>query len=407
MPRSATSSSIPALASPSIKRSNTGMVRSPSGLPSLARSTNTRNLAGAAAPGSPSPFARSTTSSNLRAQSPARVVSAASSKNRGFKLLHELQAKLKKTDTKLEKGVPKRNVSGPMPLQAAKRAPLPATSASTMTARAPHARVQALAGDVTTPTTSSNDKSSILSPWEMVGDEDTPLAQNGHSKRVEPESPLDPGYRAISQASQTSQKSTSSRLPARPGIPSPLATVNGLNKSTSRLPQRTPSRAGISNLNHSTRPPSRAGENNRPISPSMIPRPASSMMQTVMSSSRSNANLAGMSPSASTPVRSNSQHAHRTLGRGPPPKVFPGSVAKTTISASTSNPALRKSVRRSSVGTQDMKPSGLPQPRTPSRPVSMVVEGTPPPVPRIPSNYLRESKRGHEQIDRRKSLLYR
>jgi hypothetical protein len=54
-----------------------------------------------------------------------------------------------------------------------------------------------------------------------------------------------------------------------------------------------------------------------------------------------------------------------------------------------------------------MKPSGLPQPRTPSRPVSMVVEGTPPPVPRIPSNYLRESKRGHEQIDRRKSLLYR
>jgi len=383
------------------------MVRSPSGLPGLARSTNTRNLAGATAPGSPSPFARSTTSSNLHAKSPARAVSATSSKTRGFKLLHELQARLKKTDNKLEQGVPKRNVSGPMPLQA-KRA-LPPTSSSTMTARAPHARIQALAGDITTPSGTVNDKSSILSPWEMVDGEDTPTLQNSRS-RHEPESPLDPAYRAISQASQTSQKSTTSRLPARPGIPSPLASVNGLNKSTSRLPQRTPSRAGISNLSQSIRPSSRADNGNgRPISPSMIPRPSSSMMQTFMSTSHSNSNLASIPASSSTPVRSNSQHAHRMIGRGPPPKVFPGSAGiKPSISTSTaSNPALRKSARRSSVGTHDAKTTGLPQPRTPSRPVSMVVEGTPPPVPRIPSIHLRESNRGHEQIDRRKSQLYR
>lgn len=324
--------------------------------------------------------------------------------------MHELQAKLKKTDNKLEKGVPKRNVSGPMPLQAAKRAPLPATSSGTMTARAPHARVQALAGDVTTPSMNNGDKSSILSPWELIDGDDTPLAQNGRANRAEPESPLDPGYRAISQASQTSQKSTSSRLPARPGIPSPLATVNALNKSTSRLPQRTPSRAGISNLHQSTRPPSRAAEGSRPTSPSMIPRPSHSMMQTMMSTSHSNSNLANIPVLASGPVRSNSQHAHRVLGRGPPPKVLPSNGIKP-ISTSISNSALRKSARRSSVGTHDTKPSGsgLPQPapRTPSRPVSMVLEGTPPPVPRIPSNYLRDSKRGHEQIDRRKSTLYR
>jgi nuclear distribution protein NudE len=189
--------------------------------------------------------------------------------------------------------------------------------------------------------------------------------------------------------------------------------VNPLNKSTSRLPHRTPSRAGTSTLSQSIRPPSRANEQNRPISPSMIPRPSSSMMQTVMSSSNSHGNLAGMSASSSTPIRSNSQHAHRTLGRGPPPKVFPGStgIKPSTSTATASNPALRKSARRSSVGGQDIKASGLPQPqpRTPSRPVSIsVLEGTPPPpVPRIPSVHLRESKRGHEQIDRRKSLLYR
>lgn len=333
--------------------------------------------------------------------------------------MHELQARLKATDDKLEKKVGKRNVSNPMPLLATKRTASNATASSTMTARAPHARVQALAGDITTP--SMGDKSSVLSPngWVLVDDEDTPLAQIGRSNRPVPDSPLDPAYRAASQASQasqTSQKSTSSKLPSRPGIPSPLTSVNGLNKSTSRLPQRTPSRAGTA-LTQSTRPPSRAddGSGSRPMSPSMIPRPSSSMMHAFSMS-----NNTGIPASSSTPVRSNSQHAHRVLGRGPPPKVFPGAQTgnghehgrKPSISTSTaSNPALRKSARRSSVGVHDQKSvgTGLPQPRTPSRPVSVsVLEGTPPPpVPRIPSVHLRESKRGHEQLDRRKSLLYR
>jgi hypothetical protein len=395
------------------------MVRSPSGLPSLARSTNTRNLAGA------SPFPRSNTMSKIPAPSPIRAVSATSAKTKGFKLLHELQARLKATDDKLEKKVGKRNVSNPMPLLATKRAPSGVTTSSTITARAPHARVQALAGDITTP--SMGDKSSILSPngWVLVDDEDTPLAQIGRANRPVPDSPLDPAYRAASQASQTSQKSTSSKLPTRPGIPSPLTSVNGLNKSTSRLPQRTPSRAGTTSLSQSIRPPSRAddGSGSRPMSPSMIPRPSSSMMHA-FSMSNNTGTSTSIPASSSTPVRSNSQHAHRVLGRGPPPKVFPGAQPanghghehgrKPSISSSTAfNPALRKSIRRSSVGVHDQKSvgtgTGLPQPRTPSRPVSVsVLEGTPPPpVPRIPSVHLRESKRGHEQLDRRKSLLYR
>jgi nuclear distribution protein NudE len=426
MPKSATSSSISAMASPSMKRSNTGMTRSPSGLPSLARSTNTRNLASAAGPASPSPFSR--TNSKLPPASPARVVSSTTAQSKGFKLLHAMQARLRATDDKLEKKVPKRNVSNPMPLLATRRttsaASAPTQSTMTMTAKAPHARVQALAGDITTP--SINEKSSVLSPngWVMVDDEDTPLAHFSRSNRNEPDSPLDPGYRAASQASQTSQKSTSSRLPARPGIPSPLAsinsTANGLNKSTSRLPQRTPSRAGTSQLAQSVRPASRAEEHNqgghgRPMSPSMIPRPSSSMMQAFVPSNSSSSVASGQASTAASYSRANSQNAHRVLGRGPPPKAFPGHSIKSSISTSTaSNSSLRKSARRSSVSaplSSSLTSSGLPQamPRTPSRPVSVsVLEGTPPPpVPRIPSVHLRESKRGHEQLDRRKSLLNR
>jgi len=286
MPKSATSSSISGLASPFIKRTSSGLTRSPSGLPGLARSTNTRNLASAAGPSSPSPFNRNTAKVP---QSPVRVISSTTAQSKGFKLLHAMQARLRATDDKLEKKVPKRNVSNPMPLVASKRttslASAPSASTMTMTAKVPHARVQALAGDVAT-TPAFQDHSSILSPsWVMVGDEDTPLAHLNRSARQEPDSPLDPAYRAASQASQVSQKSTSSRLPARPGIPSPLTSVgsqaNGLNKSTSRLPQRTSSRAGTSSLAQSVRPASRAGEQrqDRPMSPSMIPRPSSSMMQ--------------------------------------------------------------------------------------------------------------------------------
>lgn len=351
-----------------------------------------------------------------------------------------MQARLKATDSKLEQKVPKRNVSNPMPLQAGKRttsvASAPSATTMTTTSKAPHARVQALAEDVTT-TPSFQDHSSVLSPsWVMVGGEDTPLAHLGRSNRQEPNSPLDPAYRAASQASQfsqtsQSQKSASSRLPARPGIPSPLTSVNsqsnGLNKSTSRLPQRTPSRAGTSSLAQSVRPASRAGDNkqDRPMSPSMIPRPSSSMMQHFAPSN----SLPKVAPSSgqASPHRAN-RDGHRVLGRGPPPKAFPhagtgaqgpaqaqgqGHDIRSSISTSTaSNPSLRKMGRRSSVGAplgSSLTSSGLPQamPRTPSRPVSMVDIPTPPPVPRIPSIHLRESKRGHEQLDRRKSLLNR
>jgi nuclear distribution protein NudE len=146
------------------------------------------------------------------------------------------------------------------------------------------------------------------------------------------------------------------------------------------------------------------------MSPSMIPRPSSSMMHTF---SGADHNIHTITASSSTPTsRPDSRSAHRVLGRGPPPKVFPGSqgVKSSTSTSTASNPALRKSARRSSIGTAEARAnSGLPQPRNPSRPVSVsVLEGTPPPpVPRIPSMHLRESKRGHEQLDRRRSLLHR
>lgn len=406
LPKSNTTASISSMASPSVRRTHPGLTKSPSGLPSLARSTNTRNLVAVAGPSSPSPFGRSANHGSVRANnaSPARAVSATSAKSKGFRLLHELQAKLKATDDKLGNKVPKRNVSNPMPLAPSKRN---VSAASTSTVRAPHARVQALAGD-STPL--SNEKSSILSPngWIMVDDEVTPVAQMSRTGRAEPASPLEPMSRAASQASQ---KSTSSKLPSRPGIPSPLTTSTGhggshhnLNKSTSRLPQRTPSRAGTSSLSQSVRPQSQADY--RPMSPSMIPRPASSMMHALASSSHAASN--------STPTsRANSQTTHRSLGRGPPPKAFPNyNPIKSSISTSTgSNPALRKSTRRSSVGAPELALStGLPQPRTPNRPVSVPsFDGLtpPPPVPRIPSVHLRESKKGQDATDRRKSLLNR
>ena len=442
-PKSNTTASLASLASPSVRRTNTGMTKSPSGLPSLARSTNTRNLANVAGPSSPSPFARtqgtlSTTKGRSTVASPVRVVSSTSAKTKGFRLLHELQAKLKATDDKLGTKVPKRNVSNPMPLAPSKRTISSATTATTTNSsiRAPHARVQALAGD-TTSTPSTHEKSSILSPngWILVDDENTPTNQIGMNYRDEPSSPLET-FNNNRAASQASSKSTSSKLPSRPGIPSPLTTSQGhggnnpLQKSTTRLPQRTPSRAGISNLYQSIRPQSRTSDrdrerererererdHDRPMSPSMIPRPSSSMMHALSSiSSTVSGNPKSQSHfNSNSAPRAHSQTAHRTIGRGPPPKAFPGSnPIKSSISTTAaSNPALKRSTRRSSVGTHELQLStstGLPQPRTPNRPVSVPVfhETPPPPVPRIPSVHLRESKRGPDPAERRKSLLNR
>lgn len=402
IPHSNTASSIPTLSPALNKRFSAHLLHSPSALTGLSRSTTSRNLAAVAAPASPS-LVRSR--SSQIAASPARPVAISSNhaaKTKGFRLLHDLQARLKATDDKLGTRVTKRNVSAPDP-PAASRRTVPTVTLATVPARAAHARVTALTNE-STPVNRFSDRSGVtmLSPngWVLVSDgEETPKNQGIGMCSQEPASPLDPNFRPAS--------STGSRgLPARPGIPSPLAGHSSqLCRSTNpQTGARPPSRTSA--LASSTMTPLKSydGIDTRPMSPSLLPQPSRSLMRSASPGFGSTSTFTPSSSNRPTsrqgtrdkPALRSQQH---TLGRGPPPSspaYPPPHSLGMSVSISTPTAALRRSTRRSSLGVAEatLPPSGIPAPRgTPTRPISVPVFGnsTPPPVPRIPSAHLRES----------------
>ncbi|WWC64536.1 uncharacterized protein I303_107146 [Kwoniella dejecticola CBS 10117] len=408
LPRSATSSSIP-MASPIAKRFNSSIPQSPT-MSSLSRSTTSRNLAAVAkTPGSPASAGLSRSRAGLLANTASpgtvRVASHNQTKSRGFKLLHDLQARLKATDDKLGVAkVPRRNVSNPLNFGA--RSTSAASGKSTkdkdnkeekQQAKVVNPRVTALAQSQAgggTPMTSSN--SSFMSPngWVLVdGEEDdfsvtpTTSTTNGFITREEPLSPLDatfgvnttvqpPAARAVSSASNSSQRS----LPSRPGIPSPLTnvngTANGLGKSTTSTSTSTsastsaaakvvrkpsnrhptvpfpttnnpaaglPTRTGISKTPLSPTTPSSSAvastrgsasasaSSSRPISPSMIPTSSRPMSPSLLSSLSSNSSSRPISPSAISAPQYN-----RIPLRAPSP-----SIPMHSSSSSSSRPQSR------------------------------------------------------------------
>ncbi|KAK8853259.1 hypothetical protein IAR55_003961 [Kwoniella newhampshirensis] len=431
LPRSATSSSIP-VSSPSAKRFSTHIPSSPSALSSLSRSTTSRNLASVAA-GAPSSPALSRSRSGIPQASPARVTVLASNqqtKSRGFKLLHDLQARLKATDDKLGAKVPRRNVSNPVPLSSKGRTAFTSsTTKSPVPTRVAHARVTALTSNNATPGP-VGDKS-MMSPngWVLVGDgdgEQTPTGPSSMALLDEPESPSvqQQNFRAVSSASTSSNRS----LPSRPGIPSPLANMaGGLSRSTSTKFHRPASRMGASTTSNGKReqptatkantdsrsnttgtgngrpfsPTSRIPTSSRPMSPSMIPTASSRPMSpgTIPQLSRS---VRGPSPafgsiSASIPSNtttttttttsfsssrpsSRTERPIRVIGRGPPPPSSSSSqhahssnhkhTPSLNVSTSSNGGILRRSTRRSSLGAQDASspPTGIPAPTPASGP---------------------------------------
>ncbi|WVQ84646.1 hypothetical protein IAT38_006801 [Cryptococcus sp. DSM 104549] len=463
--RSGTMSSIP-VASPSAKRFS--IAPSPSQASGLSRSTTSRNLANAAGPASPM-LARSR--SGIPQASPARlaILERQQTKSRGFKLLHDLQARLKATDDKLGGAkVPRRQVSGgggPTTgfTGMARRVTSTASNISGRSTatersvsgavphvpRAPHARVTALAKDQNaTPVPpagrdppAGGGAGNPMSPgWVLVGDgegEDTPTGPWSMTLPAEPDSPLDPTFRAVSSASTSSNRS----LPARPGIPSPLA--SGLTRSTissaARQQPRPSFRMATSTRAANSATYHRKEEQDRPMSPSMIPLPASANSLRPMSPSMIPTSTRPMSPglyqsyrapspgfaafpaSSQPPSQPASRPSSRTekrpIGRGPPPvsgrhhvkpslntSTGPGGLPQPPTGAEKVERA-KRAPRRSSLGAQEafLPPTGIPAPRTPGeggagggkgRPQSVHVFGsTPPPVPRIPSAMLRESSR--------------
>lgn len=413
--RSGTMSSIP-VASPSTKRSSQHIPHSPS-VSTLSRSTTSRNLAAAAGtPGSP---ALSRSRSGIPQASPARGTVLAShqqTKSRGFKLLHDLQARLKATDDKLGVAkVPRRNVSNPASVFGVGRRVSSAisTASSNTAVPAPHARVTALAKDHnTTPTAQSQPfpGSGIMSPgWVLVGEgegEDTPTGPWSMTLPIEPDSPLDPTFRSSSTTSNRS-------LPSRPKIPSPLASASARSITSStaqrQAGQRPSSRLGLRISRHESEA--------RPLSPSMIPVPLSSSRpmspdayQPLRSATPTSAfSSFSVSASTSNPPRPSSRTGKRNpIGRGPPPlssstrlhhqrsrQSLSGAVSTPTTGADKVERA-KRGLRRSSFSNMD-KPRLTPASagsRIPSgRPTSVhVFRETPPPVPRIPNAILKESR---------------
>ncbi|ORY33396.1 hypothetical protein BCR39DRAFT_519784 [Naematelia encephala] len=373
-PRSATSSSIP-LMSPSMKRFSTTN-------PALSRSTTSRNLAAAAAP--PASPALHRSRSGLPVASPARAAqmqATVSSKNRGRNILREMQVRLKAADDKIGKLNLRRNVSNPIS-DGGKR---------TVTQPPQPALNKRLAALQETP----GDRSvlSMQSPnggWIMVEETETP-DQKGSA--AEPQSPLQ-------QATQRAVSSASTKtLPSRPGIPSPL--TNHLSQSTRTPGPRPPSTLARTTLTSSTSTESYASRpmsppsSSRPMSPSMLPQPSRSYMRAPSPS------LATLSASMSPTSRPSSRtgvRAKPNIGRGPPP------VFSQTRNVPTSTPsALRRSTRRSSMGPNEahLPPTSIPAPKaSPGRPMSVpqFTYDEQPPVPRIPSAHLRESKRHNTTV---------
>jgi nuclear distribution protein NudE len=137
------------------------------------------------------------------------------------------------------------------------------------------------------------------------------------------------------------------------------------------------------------------------MSPSFIPQPSRSSLRSLTPTFGAMLMASNSTPGTSRP---SSRSAHRVLGKGLPPasKAFPSPqpmAMSVSTSVSTPSSALKRSSRRSSLGVAEaaLPPTGIPAPsgRTPGkdRPISVpvFVNGTPPPVPRIPSAHLRAS----------------
>lgn len=405
--RSGTTSSIPTL-SPAAKRYASRLADSPSGLSTLARSATSRNLVQSIGPGSPVPVrvrapVAASGSVPLSVPTPGKAQQNANSmaKTRAMRLLRDFRSKLKTSEDKMESKVPKRAVSGPMPLSQSRRNISAASSAT-----APVGVKQAFnapkdASHTPTPGDVSGPGAMFLSPnsWVMVSDEeDTPTNQPMRLRSDEPPSPLEQNFRAVSSSSTSSRP-----LPSRPGIPSPLAA--NLSRSTTSHGARPPSRATGSTLaSQAKRAPSRQQSehsDSRPMSPSFIPQSSRSSLRSPTPTFGAMLMASNSTPSTSRP---SSRSAHRVLGKGLPPasKAFPSPqpmAMSVSTSVSTPSSALKRSSRRSSLGVAEaaLPPTGIPAPsgRTPGkdRPISVpvFVNGTPPPVPRIPSAHLRAS----------------
>ncbi|CAK9782403.1 unnamed protein product, partial [Cutaneotrichosporon oleaginosum] len=236
-PRIPRSTTTPALASPNVRKALSAP--SPSGIPSLTRSTTSRILASSET----GPMRRTSTMANLSGQPPKT--------NKGLRLLQDIQTRLKATDDRLGARMPKRSVAPQ------RKSTLPSATVvpSGHHANAQHTRVAALskpppgaaitASATVTPTASS---SNILSPtaWVMLSDpEDTPPARPGQLRKRDPSSPL-----------ETSRGVGGNMLPKRPGIPSPLAPH--LARSHRGSPGHTPNattRALHKTVRSSGRPP--------------------------------------------------------------------------------------------------------------------------------------------------------
>ncbi|WVN86492.1 uncharacterized protein L203_101656 [Cryptococcus depauperatus CBS 7841] len=429
--RSGTTSFIP-VASPSARR----LPSSPTtySMGSLTRSSTSRNLVSATGgPSSPAAtLARSR--SGIPQASPARVSVLSShqqTKSRGFRLLHDLQARLKATDDKLGGAkVPRRNVSasGGNMFGLGRRGASTSSTASSKTTTSQtsqsvsHARAKDLEEKDTnaTPTVSNqftNADSNPMSPgWVLVGEnEDTPTGPWSATLPMFPDSPLNSAYRI------TNMTSFNRSLSARPGIPLPLASRLAEPTVSSQARQaghsRPPSRVAQSTIRDraNSRPLSPSSipiSSSRPLSPSLIPttsRPLSPDMYQSRStsplpfSSFSSLNSTSQSTTISQPSSRTSKR--NVVGRGPPP--VSGSRLLHHQSRSSLSGALNSSSaaerakrvpRRSSLSGMD-KPSGIPAPalggQTPiARPSSVhVFRETPPHATRIPNMVVRDKER--------------
>ena len=391
-------SSIPTL-SPAAKRHSTILSRS-SSTTNLSRSSSSRYVAAVVVPESPA-LLRSRFSAIAR--SPSRfsaINSNLAAKTRGFKLLHDLQARLRATDDKLGTKVPKRNVSAPMPSVTSDRTGAAAISPSAPS-RATHARVIALTQESTPDGGHSADKTAerLISPngWVLVSDgEHTPTSQGPGITQNESASPL------LEYNSRSTSSTGSRALPARPGIPSPLTSVNSqLSKSTtSRANVPPPSRHAVPASKITSPVRTREGPIYRPMSPSLLPQPSRSILRST-SQAYLSASTSSPRPASRQGLREKTtmRSTNHVLRKGLPPNYPSNPTSKPlAMSVSTSSPSVgfHRSTRRSSLGVTEatLPPSGIPAPRTtPTRPISvpMFTNGTPPPVPRIPSTHLRES----------------
>lgn len=431
--------SIPAL-SPASKRSTSSPANS--GIPALSRSTATRNLAGSTT--------TSATAKRLGYQpSPgtARAVSninngtSQAAKTKGFKLLHDLQGRMRATDDRLNTRVSKRNVSTPgSTIGGIRRFPASSTTAN-LNATAAHSRVSQLSKS-STATTLAGDRAqdNLFSPtnWVLVSDgDDTPTANShGVPRRSEPASPLE---RSTFGPDRKSGRS----LPQRPGIPSPLAPALSrsvrappqASSQASRFTSSTTSRAGLGVS--TSRPPSRSHQRSESVSmrpPSRTHRrtdssstrpPSRSHTRShsraeSRSGSRTGASSPGLGESRMSPEsmflqssRSGSRAGSRTVSRASyeddgelideealerelarRSTLSSSTLGKSRNSTSAAGGTFRRAPRRSSLGPAEasLPPSSIPAPKTtPSRPTSYpVFQNTPPPpVPRIPSVHAR------------------